>query len=144
MQKEFNLMNQGLKLQQQMIDFPTVQQPCPITRIYKYIPLHKFHWVLIQIYCVGVCECVRCWRGAGSFGVSSGGDPQETLTRPLKILPLIHFALLMGMCFHSLCMNQQSRKLAMKCIADEHVDTAHRETILKYSFKLCLTSPFCN
>lgn len=38
--------------------------------------------------------CVRCWRWAGSFGESSGIEPPETLTRPLKIPPSLHFTLL--------------------------------------------------
>lgn len=56
MQKEFNLINQSLKLQQEMMDSPAVQQPCPITGILNYIPQRKFHWVLIYIHYVYVCE----------------------------------------------------------------------------------------
>lgn len=53
--------------------------------------------------------CVRCWRWAGSFGESSGEEPPETLTRPLKIPPSLHFTSL-----HCGCMNQEGRKLVMR------------------------------
>lgn len=46
----------------------------------------------------------------GSFGASSGDEPPETLARPLKMLPLIHFASLMGMC--SLTMHESIVKEA--------------------------------
>lgn len=49
-------------------------------------------------------DCVRCWRWAGSFGESSGEEPPETLTRPLKIPPSLHCG----------CMNQEGRKLEMR------------------------------
>lgn len=56
MQKEFNLINRSLKLQQEMMDFPAVHQPCPITGILNYIPQHMFHWVLIYIWSVCVWD----------------------------------------------------------------------------------------
>lgn len=49
MQDEFNLINQSRKLQQYMMDFPAVRQPCPISGILNYIPQHKFLWDLIYI-----------------------------------------------------------------------------------------------
>ena len=63
MQKEFNLINQSLKLQQQMMDFPVVPAALSYNWNIKLYSLTQVPLGLnIHTVCVYVCECVRCWR----------------------------------------------------------------------------------